>query len=180
MYQVLNTERLELRKVKEGDLSFIHQGLSNKKVTQYMLIYYPTIDSAKEQLQYYQDQYTSGNGYYWVMELKTTQTPVGVIGITNIKLEHQRAELGYWLLPEHQQKGLTVEAAKAVLFFCFEKLALHRVEADTETENLKSISLLEKLGFQKEGVFRDYEINKGNFINLARYSLLHYEFKELL
>lgn len=178
MYQYLATERLQLRKVKVDDLSFIHLGLSNEKVTQYMLIHYPTIESAKEQLQYYFDQYASGNGCYWVMELNTTQTPVGVIGITNIKLEHRRAELGYWLLPEYQQKGLTVEAAKAVLSFCFGKLALHRVEADTETENLRSISVLEKLGFQKEGVSRDYEINKGKFINLARYSLLHYEFKD--
>jgi ribosomal-protein-alanine N-acetyltransferase len=176
MFQALETERLLLRKVTNKDLEFIHQGLSNEDVTQFMLIHYPTLESAKEQLRYYEDQYASEKGYYWVMQVKLTNTPVGVIGITNITLEHRRAELGYWLLPEHQQKGFTKEAAKAVLYFSFDKLGIHRVEADTETENLKSIRVLEKLGFQREGVFREYEINKGKFINLARYSLLQQEF----
>jgi ribosomal-protein-alanine N-acetyltransferase len=177
MFQPLETKRLLLRKVKDEDLSFIHHGLSNEKVTQYMLIHYPTLEAAEEQLHYYEDQYASGNGCYWVMEIKTTQQPVGVIGITNIKLDHLRAEMGYWILPEHQQQGFTLEAARTVLSFCFEKLALHRVEADTETENLKSIRVLEKLDFKREGVFRDYEINKGRFIDLARYALLKEEFK---
>ncbi len=176
MFQPLETKRLLLRKVENEDLSFILQGLSNEKVTQYMLIHYPTLEAAKEQLQYYEDQYASGNGCYWVIELKSTNAPVGVIGITNIKLEHRRAELGYWLLPEHQQQGYTVEAAQEVLSYCFKSMELNRVEADTETENLKSSRVLEKLGFQKEGVFRNYEINKGRFIDLARYALLQNEF----
>jgi ribosomal-protein-alanine N-acetyltransferase len=176
MFQALATERLLLRRVKEEDLSFIHQGLSNKEVTQYMLIHFPTLEATKEQLHYYEDQYASGNGCYWVIQLKLTNTPVGVIGLNNIKLEHRRAELGYWLLPEHQQQGYTVEAAQEVLSYCFKSMELNRVEADTETENLKSSRVLEKLGFQKEGVFRSYEINNGKFIDLARYALLKNEF----
>lgn len=177
MYQPLETDRLQLRKVKDEDLAFIHHGLSNETVTQYMLIHYPTPEAAKKQLLYYNDQYTSGNGCYWVLELKSTQAPIGVIGITNINRAHLRGELGYWLLPEFQQKGYTTEAAQKVLSFCFTTLKLNRVEADTETENLRSIGVLEKLGFLKEGVFRKYEINKGRFIDLARYSLLKEEYK---
>lgn len=172
MYQPLKTDRLLLRKVEEQDLTFIHCGLSDKKVTQYMLIHYPTLESAREQLHYYYEQYASNNGYYWVMELQSSQTPIGIIGITNIKMEHRRAELGYWLLPEFQQLGYTTEAGKKILSYCFTILGLNRVEAETETENCGSIRALEKLGFQKEGVFKEYEINKGRLIDLARYALL--------
>lgn len=172
MFQNLDTHRLILRKVEDHDLAFIHRGLSDEKVTQYMLIHYPTLESAREQLHYYYEQYASKNGYYWVMELQSSQTPIGIIGITNIKMEHRRAELGYWLLPEFQHQGYTKEAANKILSYCFTELGLNRVEADTETENWGSNRVLEILGFQKEGVFKEYEMNKGRFIDLARYAIL--------
>lgn len=177
MYQPLETNRLILRRVENKDLAFIHRGLSNEKVTQYMLIHYPTLESAQEQLNYYYDQYASHNGCYWVMELKSPKTPIGVIGITNVKKEHLRGELGYWLLPEFQQQGYTTEAVKEILLFCFNSLCLNRIEAETETENWRSISLLQKLGFTKEGIFKEYEINKGRFIDLVRFALLKKEFQ---
>ena len=177
MYQPLETNRLILRKVENTDLAFIHRGLSDERVTQYMLIHYPTLESAQEQLKYYDNQYATQNGCYWVMELRTSKTPIGVIGITNIKLEHRRGELGYWLLPEYQQQGYTKEAAKETILFCFNSLGLNRIEAESETENWRSIALLQKLGFTKEGIFREYEINKGRFIDLARFALLKKEFQ---
>lgn len=177
MYQCLETNRLILRKVEDNDLVFLHQGLSDERVTKYMLIHYPTLESAQEQLNYYYDQYATHSGCYWVMELRSSQIPIGVIGITNIKREHLRGELGYWLLPEYQQQGYTIEAVKKILLFCFDSLSLNRIEAETETENWRSIALLQKLGFTKEGIFREYEINKGRFIDLVRFALLKKEFQ---
>lgn len=172
MFQELHTDRLLLRKVSDNDLPFVHQGLSNEDLTRYMLIHYPSLEDAKVQMAYYEEQYRTENGCYWVMELTDAKVPVGIIGITNITTVHRRAELGYWVLPEWQGKGLVVEAAKKIIAFCFNVLQLNRIEADAETGNTRSIRLLEKLKFSKEGVFQEYEINKGQFIDLARYALI--------
>ena len=47
------------------------------------------------------------------------------------------------------------QALEAVIAFAFDTLKLHRIEADTDTENAGSLALLEKLGFKREGLFRE-------------------------
>ena len=47
------------------------------------------------------------------------------------------------------------QALEAVIAFAFDTLNLHRIEADTDTENVGSLALLEKLGFEREGLFRE-------------------------
>ena len=47
------------------------------------------------------------------------------------------------------------EALQAVLFFAFDELKLHRLEADVDPRNVGSIRSLEKLGFQREGYLRE-------------------------
>jgi len=47
------------------------------------------------------------------------------------------------------------QALEAVIAFAFDTLNLHRIEADTDTKNAGSLALLEKLGFEREGLFRE-------------------------
>ena len=47
------------------------------------------------------------------------------------------------------------QALEAVIDFAFNTLELHRIEADVDTENASSLGLLEKLGFRREGLFRE-------------------------
>ena len=46
------------------------------------------------------------------------------------------------------------EVMSSMIDFAFDELDLHRLEADSDTENTGSLALLEKLGFQHEGLFR--------------------------
>jgi RimJ/RimL family protein N-acetyltransferase len=47
------------------------------------------------------------------------------------------------------------EALAAMIDYAFSGLGLHRLEADTDSNNTASLALLEKLGFQREGFFRE-------------------------
>ena len=47
------------------------------------------------------------------------------------------------------------QALGAVIEFAFSTLRLHRIEADVDPGNTASLALLEKLGFQREGLFRE-------------------------
>ncbi|MBY6036601.1 GNAT family N-acetyltransferase [Fictibacillus nanhaiensis] len=66
----------------------------------------------------------------------------------------QSAFVGYFLDEKHNGKGFTTEALKMIVKYAFEELDLHRVEAGVMPHNKSSIRVLEKAGFEKEGLAR--------------------------
>ena len=66
------------------------------------------------------------------------------------------AYLGYWMDVEHQGKGLVTEAIAAVLDFAFGPANLHRVQAAIMPRNARSLRVIEKLGFRREGYAERY------------------------
>lgn len=64
--------------------------------------------------------------------------------------------LGYHMDQDFLRKGYMTEAVAAVVDYAFGPLGLHRVEANVMPRNLPSLSLLRKLGFEEEGLARDY------------------------
>lgn len=80
----------------------------------------------------------------------------GTITFTDITrgFQHQCA-LGYGLSGEHEGRGLMTEAASRAIELVFDELKLHRIEATYRESNLRSARLLDRLGFQCEGLLRD-------------------------
>jgi len=66
----------------------------------------------------------------------------------------QTATLGYWMGERHAGKGSMTRAVRAIVPFAFGALRLHRLEAACLPQNAASIRLLEKVGFQREGLAR--------------------------
>jgi ribosomal-protein-alanine N-acetyltransferase len=68
----------------------------------------------------------------------------------------QACTLGYWMGQRHSGQGHMTEAVRGALRFAFSELALHRVEAACLPNNEPSRRLLERVGFQREGMARAY------------------------
>ncbi|MCA0970220.1 GNAT family N-acetyltransferase [Halobacillus litoralis] len=66
----------------------------------------------------------------------------------------QSAFIGYFLDRRENGRGYTTEAVGLLETFAFEKLGLHRIEAGVMPHNQGSIRVLEKSGFQREGLAR--------------------------
>jgi [ribosomal protein S5]-alanine N-acetyltransferase len=67
------------------------------------------------------------------------------------------AMLGYAIDHAHEGRGLMHEALQAVLADAFgPRLCLHRVQANARVENTRSLALLDRLGFVREGLAREY------------------------
>jgi [ribosomal protein S5]-alanine N-acetyltransferase len=66
------------------------------------------------------------------------------------------AYLGYWMDVDQQGKGLVTEAIAAVLDFAFGAAGLHRVQAAIMPRNTRSLRVVEKLGFRREGYAERY------------------------
>lgn len=172
MNSILKTESLLLRKIGQVDLVNIFSGLSDPKVIKHYGVSFSTVEETKEQLRWYEELENTGTGMWWAICSADNTVFYGAAGYNNLRAEHRKAELGFWLLPQHWGKGLVQEAVSAILHHGYHQMGLHRVEALVETGNTKSSKALEKLGFEKEGVMRDYEIKNGSFISVALYAKL--------
>ena len=87
---------------------------------------------------------------------------VGQINLSQIfRKAFQNAYLGYQLFNGFTGKGYMTEAVELVLKFAFEKLKLHRIEANVQPSNKTSIAVLERNGFTREGFSKRYlKINR--------------------
>jgi RimJ/RimL family protein N-acetyltransferase len=74
-------------------------------------------------------------------------------------------------------KGYGYEAAQLALAYAFHELNLHRVQVTVFSYNERSIALFEKLGFRREGVFREHLQRDGQRYDMLLYGLLRHEWE---
>lgn len=87
--------------------------------------------------------------------------------------DRHKAELGYAIAAKYWGQGITTKAVEVAISQVFKDLPnLARLQAFADVENKASQRVLEKAGFQKEGVLRRYGYLKGNIKDLVSYSLL--------
>ena len=153
-WPVLQTDRLELRSLMSNDLNFIFQHFSDPEINRYLLDEEPvqTMEQAQEIIDFYVPPRNSYNR--WVITLKPNMTPIGTCGFHKWDQRNHHAEIGYDLGTAHWGKGYMTEALQAALLYGFGKMELNRIEAIVYPENTASLRLLERLGFQKEGLLR--------------------------
>jgi len=172
-FPVLETPRLILRPLTFADLDFVFRHFSDPAVTQYMLDEPPLADlaQARELIKFYQDP--AGNPYNrWGLERKEDGALIGTCGYHNWQRRYFRAEVGYDLSPAYWGQGYMSEALRTAFQHGFTQMQLHRIEALVYPQNVRSLRLLQKLGFQQEGLLRDYFCLDGQFYDHALLSLL--------
>ncbi|WP_336771941.1 GNAT family N-acetyltransferase [Paenibacillus sp. MMO-58] len=174
MFPILETDRLLLREITIEDKADIFACFSNKQVTRYYgQESFEHMDQAQALIVYFATGYAEKRGIRWGIELKETKKLIGTIGFNLWSPKHRRAEVGYELLPESWRNGYASEAISAVLRYGFQELKLNRIGAVVFTDNEASNQLLTKLGFQQEGVLRDYMVQYGKAHDTYIYSLLN-------
>ncbi|PIP54941.1 MAG: hypothetical protein COX07_02600 [Bacteroidetes bacterium CG23_combo_of_CG06-09_8_20_14_all_32_9] len=118
---------------------------------------------------------SDGKMIYWAVHDKQSKKVIGDISLYP-DMKHRFASAGTFLMKTFWRQGIMTEAMQPVLWFAFNKLLLHRVEAQVFSEHIASIKLYEKLGFKKEGLLRQNFLINGTFCNSIMYSLLKDEF----
>ncbi len=80
---------------------------------------------------------------------------IGGVGLDLREGDGDFGSLGYWLTPQYWHQGYGSEAVAAVCRLAFETLKLHRIDATVFDSNTRSVALLRRLGFRKEGHRRE-------------------------
>jgi ribosomal-protein-alanine N-acetyltransferase len=84
----------------------------------------------------------------------------------------QNAYLGYHLFSGFTGHGYMTEAVSMVLRYAFDRLKLHRIEANVQPTNLASIAVLKRNGFIKEGFSRRYLKINGRWRDHERWAII--------
>jgi ribosomal-protein-alanine N-acetyltransferase len=90
----------------------------------------------------------------------------------------KQLEIGYSLVPSARGKGYCTEAVEIMVDYLFLSRETMRIQACTDTRNLASQKVLEKVGFKKEGTMRKYIFVRGELRDAYLYSILREEWKE--
>ena len=88
---------------------------------------------------------------------KQNHTLIGGITLGHIRYGvAMNGHIGYWMGEPHAGKGLMQDAVLTLVDYAFNTLRLHRLEAACIPGNERSIRVLEKTGFRREGLLKSY------------------------
>jgi [ribosomal protein S5]-alanine N-acetyltransferase len=97
---------------------------------------------------------------------------VGTAGFHTVLPEHGSAEIAYDLSPTYWGKGLATHICTVLKEWGHIHAGLVRVQATVLESNLRSVNVLERCGFQREGLLRSYRMVRGRPGNFFMYSHL--------
>jgi len=101
---------------------------------------------------------------------------IGMVGLHDINARHRHAELGVTIgLPSEWGKGYGTEAVRLIVGHGFDTLNLHRIELSVYESNQGGVRAYEKVGFQREGVLRQYLYREGRYWDALLMSILKAE-----
>ena len=112
-------------------------------------------------------------GYYVVLDSENGGRPVvvGTAGFKGLPSPEGTAEVGYGVLPEYRRRGIAMEATLGLVAHAFTHGNVERVIAETLAENVPSIGVLQKCGFQLRG--------EGSEAGVIRYELTREDFDSI-
>ncbi|SON54665.1 putative ribosomal N-acetyltransferase YdaF [Hartmannibacter diazotrophicus] len=118
----------------------------------------------KRRIKRYQREIREDSGYPFFLFRSSDEQLLGGATLSNVRRGVSLScSLGYWMGEAYSGNGLMGEAVPRLLQFAFRDLRLHRVEAASIPHNERSIRLLEKAGFVREGFARRYLLINGKW-----------------
>ncbi|MFT4166879.1 MAG: GNAT family N-acetyltransferase [Microlunatus sp.] len=172
-FPTLTTERLVLREPVVDDAADVLVFRSDPIVQRYNSAPHRDLSESRTLIEEIRAVYARDAGIIWVVTLAQSGRVVGISGFDNWDTYHRRAEVGYDLARDLWGQGIATESLTAILTYGFSELELRRVEAQTIADNHASVRLLDRLGFQQEGIRRVYSREEdGLFHDGAIYGLL--------
>ncbi len=94
---------------------------------------------------------------WWIIKKDNPEQLIGMIAFNNIvRGAFQSCHLGYRLDEREINQGYMTEALRKAIEVAFEEHKLHRIEANIMPRNTRSLRVVQKLGFEEEGLAKKY------------------------
>jgi RimJ/RimL family protein N-acetyltransferase len=165
---LLEGKLVNLRTAEKDDASLIARWWSDQK---YLGEYQDPIKVPKDRIE---KNLLEGKTFFFIIEKKNGSK----IGHVTGGKRGRSIEIGFALVPNERGKGYGKEAIQIMVDYLFLSKDIVRIQSSTDTRNLASHKVLEKVGFIKEGTMRKTHYAKGEYKDLFLYSILREEWKE--
>lgn len=121
----------------------------------------------------YRDDFARGAALaFFIFDVKSGAL-LGGVTLGNIRQGVSRSgHIGYWIGQKHAGNGYMVDALDLLAGHAFDTMRLHRIEAACIPDNRRSVRVLEKAGFTREGLLRSYLKINGDWQDHYLYSLI--------
>ena len=149
----------------------LYQLIQNQEILKNLTIQIQNMEDYVEYLRFMNNQWQLNQDFTYTILTKEEEI-VGQVSLYNTSFTHQRAEVGVWIGRPFQHQGYGTKALALILEYGFKILHFNRFQAHIFTENLYSQQLFEKLGFQQEGLHRQYVKKDSRFLDVYEYALL--------
>ena len=169
----IETERLILRPFNLEDAKEVQRLAGDIEIAKTTLhIPHPYEDGmAEEWINRHVEAYERGVSLTLAITHKEEKYLIGAVGLI-INKDHDRAELGYWIGKPYWNKGYCLEAAKALCDYGFQKIGLNKICASHLKRNPASGKVMQKIGMEQEGVFREHVKKWGKYEDLVYYGMV--------
>ena len=160
--RILKTQRLNIRALESGDGPRIFDAYGNDPdVARYMAWQWTgrladTQEYVDLAAAVWEDEFASSPHYGYAIELNENQELIGAIGF---EPRGFHAIVGYNLAKKHWRKGFASEALSALTDYLLSLAPIFRVSAIHDIENPASGNVLERCGFEREGIAKRISIH---------------------
>lgn len=149
-------KKFYLREQVASDAQAFFEYYTDPAVAEFILATNPkTLSEASAEVQYCHHLFYKKQGIYWTIARKSDDKMIGAVGLY-INSNHLRAEICYDLSRNYWRRGIMSLALSKIIDFAFKEIGVNRLEALTVESNIASVAVLEKLGFTREGILKNY------------------------
>src|SRR5262249_44095188 len=134
---VLQTSRLTLREIEEGDAEGLHGAYGDAAAMRFWD--HPASDDIAQTRLRIRGTLDVDRTWHGMWAILTRSGEfAGAINYHGRQMQQRRLAVGWIVVPRFWRQGLMAEAAKIVLHHCFSDLGAHRIEARIEADNIAS------------------------------------------
>ncbi|HDR3889202.1 TPA: GNAT family N-acetyltransferase [Bacillus cereus] len=160
----IETDRLILRApLQAGDGNVVYQAIKDSinELKQWLLLFQsiPTVEETEIILKNAHIDFLKRESFRYLIYHKDTNDFIGTASLHGINWKISKCEIGYWINMQFSGKGYMTEAVSELTNLGFQLLKFRRIEIRCESNNTKSRTIPEKLGFELEGILRNEDLS---------------------
>ena len=163
----------KIRKWKLSDAADLARAVSNKNVQDNLRDGLPYPYTERDGAEYIEAMLSADENKIFAFAVTVDDRAIGSVSVFRGENIHRRtAELGYYIAEEYWGKGVMTDAVKQICEYVFNNSDIIRIYAEPFADNKASCRVLEKAGFQFEGILKSNAIKNEKIIDMKMYAII--------
>ncbi|WP_201261902.1 GNAT family protein [Metasolibacillus sp. FSL H7-0170] len=179
--ETLQNEIVRLVHIERAHIDGIYEAAHDERIWAHTSLHLMTKTAVENYVETAIKQREASTVITFVIINQATEKIVGATSLFDFDNAHKRLEIGYtWLTPACWGTAINTNCKYILLAYCFERLAMNRVQLKTDNENKRSQQAIERIGAKKEGILRNHMVRKnGTLRDTHLYSITKEEWPQV-